>query len=782
MILLPAFSMARAQQGARLPLGTLSTGAEVAFVRASSGEWGIDINGAGMPRISQPKPAHLEVFSKDGAGTNSKDDIRQLSAGYKSVEVAKGVATGRAELAYGSGVSFRVEDRWSVSGAVLSVSRRVEVTGSAPGGFDSAVMFSTQPEVSWKQIDFFAPGKLYADPTDDGAASLGGTLNYAAQRFSMRETYLTAPLFGLLFKNGYSVTVLDPSPRGNTTVEESRAPTGTTLIDEHYQFGALGANASADGGVEFGFWLPGTVHDYANAGGFGPAARNRNRPAPVPSVRRRYHPIKQGVQHAYNVEFLFGQKETFPELTRNSWRWAWGTLKPAVNYRDIPALRRMMIDFLADRIVTVDGRTGVPYLLNAVTGEYQIRSDARRAAMGFCARNIEIADELLQEADRDPGPRGKKLRKLGLDIISTFIRVLPMSPPKGDGFDIYTGKIIDYARSPGMMPILTFCTDMRTLTLAYRRELKLGREHPEWLRWITTYADWLLQQQRPDGSFPRSWKPGTNQIVDPSSSATFAPPILFVPLSEITGQQKYMDAAIRAGEFLWKAYGSKGVYVGGAVDASAFRVVTDKEGGMASLDAFMALYESTKQHKWLERAASAGDYAESWIWIWNIPLPQKDTIFPWRNGPMVGLQGITAGGGGGGVGGGGDEFLDWAVPLYVKLYKYTNDAHYLDVARILLHNTKAKLATPADTFGFLGPGWEQEGWGGDVPPDRVGVRDQVGLISGKGKWIPWVEANHLNGIIATDALDPVLFKQLSTKPKGLDSSGHSTVPSARRSN
>jgi hypothetical protein len=424
----------------------------------------------------------------------------------------------------------------------------------------------------------------------------------------------------------------------------------------------------------------------------------------------------------------------------------------------------MMVDFLADRVVTVDARTGVGYLINAVTGEFQNRSDAKRAAMGFCARNIEIADQFLQEAERDPGPRGDKLRKFGLDIISTFVRVLPMSPPAGDGFDIYTGKIIDYARSPGMLPILTICTDMRTLTLAYRRELKKGREHPDWLRWITSYADWLLTQQRPDGSFPRSWKPGTNEIADPSSSATYAPPVLFVPLAEVTGQKKYMNAAIRAGEYLWAAYGIRGVYVGGAVDASARRVVTDKEGGMASIDAFLALYETTKERKWLVRAMAAADYTESWIWIWNVPLPAKDTIFPWRNGPMVGLQGITAGGGGGGVGGGGDEFLDWAVHLYAKLYKYSNDRHYFDVARILLHNTKAKLATPANTFGFLGPGWEQEGWGNDVRPEAVGVPDQVGLISGKGKWIPWTEANHLNGIIATEAFDPVLFKQLCTKP------------------
>ena len=107
---------------------------------------------------------------------------------------------------------------------------------------------------------------------------------------------------------------------------------------------------------------------------------------------------------------------------------------PAVNRVDLDYVRRMSIDVLSSQVLTVEGRTGIPYLLDAHTGQFRNRSDATRAAMGFCARNIEIADEFLKEADRDPGTaRSQKLRKQGLDIIATFIRLLPMSPPGGDG-------------------------------------------------------------------------------------------------------------------------------------------------------------------------------------------------------------------------------------------------------------------------------------------------------------------------------------------------------------
>ena len=489
--------------------------------------------------------------------------------------------------------------------AVL-IRRELTVGGNLPGaGFSSALLLSTGPQVTWPDLDYFAPGIIYGDPSFDGDRSAGGTLNYAARRFMIREDLLGAPLFSVSFRKGASVAILDTAPRGDTTQAETRAQPGTVIVDERLQFGALGAFEATDGGVDFGFWLPGSTRDFA--GGRRP---DPSRPAePVTQAwRRRYHPIKEGF--AQNYQLLSAWRRTRPFRKSP----AMPTGGP-VQYIDIEAMRRLLIDFHADRVLTVEGRTGVPYLIDARTGKFIDRLDARRAAMRFCARNIEVADQFLMEADRDPGPRGDELRKLGLAIIDTFIRLLPMSPPAGDGFDLFTGKITPAAWSVGQQPLLTICTDLRTLTLAYRRELKLGRPHPDWLRWISEYAEWLAPQQRPDGSFPRSWKPGTSEIYSASSTATYAPPVLFVPLAEVTGQRKYLESAIRAGEFLWEKYGARGIYIGGAVDASSVQVVTDKEGGMAALDAFLSLYEATKERKWLARALSAADFTESWIWI-----------------------------------------------------------------------------------------------------------------------------------------------------------------------
>jgi hypothetical protein len=214
-------------------------------------------------------------------------------------------------------------------------------------------------------------------------------------------------------------------------------------------------------------------------------------------------------------------------------------------------------------------------------------------------------------------------------------------------------------------------------------------------------------------------------------------------MTEETGDRKYLDSAVRAADYIWANFGSKCVFLGATGGE-----VADKESGMLSMEAFLALYENTKDAKWLERAQAAGSYAESWIWIWNVPMPIGATYeLGWKPGvPTVGVNGI-----GSNDIGGVDDYLDWAVPSYAKLYLYTKDEHYLEVARVLLHGTKAMLALPGRTYDLKGPGWQQEHW-------------RMGPIRGIGAhrtWLPWISVNHLHGITGLEELDKDLYQRLA---------------------
>ncbi len=408
----------------------------------------------------------------------------------------------------------------------------------------------------------------------------------------------------------------------------------------------------------------------------------------------------------------------------------------------------MLTDHLAAQAATIEGRTAIPFVLSTVTDQRQW--NWTMAAMGFVGKNLECADQLLREGDRDPTDRGRRMRQTGLAIISSMIQALPTVPLPATGYDLATGKPWDHI---WLAPWLRNASeDMRALMRAYRREHTLGRSHPEWRDWVKTYVDWLLLQQRADGSFPRRWKAGTSEVAEATGTASYSPVPLLVLMSEETGDPRYRQAAIRAADYVWTTWGERGLFIGGASDNPN---ITDKEAGMLSLEAYLSLYDATREPRWLERALAAADFAESWIWIWNLPMPvdADDTQLHWKKGvPTIGLQGITAL-----AAGGADEYLDWAVPSYAKLYERTGDPHYLEVARVLLHDTKSMLALPERRYDMKGAGWQQEHW--RLGPGRLGRG-----VGGHRFWLPWISANHLAGITGLEEYDPALFQKMTGKP------------------
>jgi len=366
----------------------------------------------------------------------------------------------------------------------------------------------------------------------------------------------------------------------------------------------------------------------------------------------------------------------------------------------------------------------------------------RKAVMGFTGKNLEAANFLLQEAALDDGLRGRRLRHSGEAIIASFLR-LNMSPPAAEGFNLDDGRPVCAIGNREVF-LRSFGDDVKALLKAYERERRLGRHHVDWLKWCRQFADWLLTQQQPSGGFPRSWTPGNGRVVSPSPNASFNAVPLLVILHRITGQGKYLNAARRAADFCWANGQNRGWFVGGTIDNPD---VIDKEAGTLSVEAYLALYEATQKKKWLDRAVAAANFAETWIYCWNVPMPadEDDSRLHWKRGvPTVGLQLIATGHSL------TDVYMAFDADEFAKLYQYTGDAHYLTVARILLHNTKGMLAMPGRLFDLQTPGWQQEHW--SLAPPRG-----YGLHRG---WLPWAATSHLNGIFGVLELDPALRKQL----------------------
>ena len=118
---------------------------------------------------------------------------------------------------------------------------------------------------------------------------------------------------------------------------------------------------------------------------------------------------------------------------------------------------------------------------------------------------------------------------------------------------------------------------------------------------------------------------------------------MLILLRAATKDRKYLEAAVRAAEFCWANGQSEGRFVGGTIDNPD---VLDKEGAALSLEAYLALYEATGDRHWVDRARAAADVAETWMYIWNVPMPADDSNpdIHWKHGvPTIGLQIIASG-------------------------------------------------------------------------------------------------------------------------------------------
>ncbi len=627
LAVLPVAVRSRAPDKTNL-IGTLQSGARLVSFESEGGK-GLAVVDAGSASVRQSRPVQLEFFE----GSNK---ITNRSAGYDAITFNGGTAEGVAHLPGPGKSSFAFRDRWSIQRDAVELSRTVTVSGSEPGSFLSSITFTHPSVYPRSTVDYFAPGMIYGGTAHLSHESIGGPDAYESTgqgQIRIREDRLPAPLFGVRFADGSSLTLLDPAPKGDTTAADSVDTEVRSLSDERFLFGAIGADLE-EGHHAQGFWFPGSEGEITYRGNTYPGGQ-------VHQWRRRYHPIRDGLLQQYRIQFRFARAEKFPAYMRNAWRWAYSTLKPAVWWQDIGAVRRSVVDVLASQAESDDGRVGIANAVPSVMNSE--RKPNRQAIMGFTGKNLEAAEFLLADAQIDDDKtRAANDRKLGLGIFSSFIR-LRMSPPVGEGFDLDTGQPALAIPRDHCIFLRSFGDDMKATLRAYRRERKSGTTHKPWLLWTQQFGDWLLTQQTIEGGFPRSWKPQTGEIVDASSQSSYNPIPFLVLLSQETSDPRYRQAAERAADFVWSHGQSEGRFVGGTIDNPD---VLDKEAGTLSLEAYIALYEATHNSKWLMRARVAADFAETWIYLWNVPVPAdaEDGSLHWkRDIPTSGTQLIASG-------------------------------------------------------------------------------------------------------------------------------------------
>jgi hypothetical protein len=701
-------------RGLNIPIGGAAPlGARLSVAPAALG-FGVEI-AFGKVVVSQPFPICVILASGSLEGT---------SIGYESARLQDGAIVCVGALTVSDDTEVEVTDCWRAGEGTVRVSREVRVRGGCDDGFMTSLTLARDVEAGWSDVIPFAPGVLYGDAEPVPTLSIGSRhlRRLRLNHLLCREDRLAAPLFAVAYPDRSFLAVLHERPDASTTVADGGSEFGgESLTDARFGFASLGGVVS-DERLEIGAWFPGSEGPVTYSSGPIPLTQK-------PQWRRRFHPLTEGVNQHYELAFRLGECADAADLFATTWRWAWEALAPSVEAVDPAIVVSSSAAVLASRVCLNGDVVGFPLEVDAVSGRI---GDNNSAIMGFVGANTDAAYLLLRVGDDEGGAAGAHYREIGEAVLDSFT-ALPLDPPLGEGFDLATGEATTYRDIDGIPAVYTrsIADGCAGALKAFEYEATLGRRRYNWLAWARHGGDWFVTNQRPDGSLPRAWEAGTGSILDASTTASHLPVAFLSALNRATGDTTYLKAALGAAEFAWRALEENGCFAGATIDNPD---VVDKEGAVFALEGALALYLETRGEIWLERAISAARLTETWIYAWNVPMPvdADEADLHWKTGvPTVGQQLIATGVSA------CDGFLAMNAAAFALLSHLTGDEHFLDVARIVAHGTKAMLALPGRTFDLRGAGWQQEHWCFAVPRGLGFNRN----------WLPWVAVANVEGIL-----------------------------------
>ena len=678
--------------------------AQLVFLPSAVGQWGIALRlptaGRAAEEFSQPAPLAVEVVDISGAAV-------WLAGSYQSVTPLGNEWVCAGRLQSPNGTQFRVTDTYQAlpNSGTFTLARRVEILVASPQdkGFSSRFSLSPVTPTDMENCEFFAPGIWYKNNTHVPSRALASHPDDKA--FLFREDRLPLPVMmqrdtrsgvtlSLAHLDGVPTTFAGEDGRGR-------------IIDARLGFGSLGILNTENPSPVFQF--PGTEGERTYIQG---SSLEGNRWA------YRSHPVQAGFSQQYRLLIQFGRTPDFPAAARRTWRMVYGLQNPLVAHVDLAKVYRDGIGLLGTYCRPADGVPDVPFAVHVPEGKVTDTS----SQMGFVGQALPAAFLLLQDSLKTDNAEAAA-RAAAIVDFWTSQSMTPAGVPR-TWYDIHPDGSVTWRDGPTFLRVASDGADGALQTWNVMRQH--GQDKPEWLAFCRRYGDWLIHAQNADGSFSRSYG-FDGQAKDLSKDTTDHPIRFLCDLFLATGDPRYQQAALRAGEFCLHSVHDAYAYVGGTPDNPN---VTDKEAGMMALDAFLSLYDLTADGRWLEAATQAAEYSETWVYCWNIPVPEGDpkVIFP-RNRTTLGLSIIAAGHSG------SDTYMASAPFLFYRLFLLTGDPHFRDMARLLLFDTKQLLDWDG-TLGYAHPGLQTEAL--SLPPLRG-----HGVVF----WLPWLTVAQMEPLL-----------------------------------
>ena len=676
---------------------------------------GIAVEKDGRVLYTNEKPAYLFVL-------DYLCMTRFFDAPYETVTEEDGVVTAQGTVTSAFGSRFGFRDEYRAAGLGFSLRRRVTVLHADPDERGFASKFTLRPSLSSDTHDFeyFGPGVWYRQNRFVPPHFMGATLDN--EYFHWQETRYALPIFAMQHMASGEAVSLSRLAADMKLRSMHRDPYNN-YVDPSYDIGAIGMSQPKnmtiyyddlnttctrlpldreDDPLGIDYVYPADNGETPGRAVFGVGMNPARRV--IKSLNRIFHPVEEGFSDAYGVQAEFGRFDSFRDMMRELWRSCNRRLRAPLADTDCGLLFRNSMKLLKVKTRQYNNSWGIPFLSYLPDAQDQ-NVDYQ---YGFVGQQPGIGYQLIRYGDLEHDPeayeKGVKVVDFwctrGLSDIGAPL--IWFNPPLDEfQYEPYWVRMI----GDGMENVLD----------AYLYLKKLGDERPVWFNYCRTVADWLLRVQNEDGSYYRSYDAEGQRCMD-SKANTIAVVRFLVQFYLVTGDEKYRDAALRAGDWAYDNTYLEVEYRGGTCDNSD---VYDKESAIYAIFGFLSLYDLTKADKWLEAAKGAADYVITWAYTWAFPVVTTHPIHPCNTRNISGQSLIATGHSA------ADVYIAACSYVFYRIYLYSGDAEYLELARFLSKNPQ-QCNDVDGSIGYSIPGLNHE---------ACFFYDQ--RLGGQYHWLPW---------------------------------------------
>lgn len=540
-------------------------------------------------------------------------------------------------------------------------------SNSLTNGFYSSFGLEFSPQSDIMDADYFVPGVWYKTNFSAAGNLPGGVPTKSDTNFYYRDDRIPLPVMMMRHKGtGATATlVFEDSPCRTILADNS-----SQAISSQYRFCGVGmAKRSRTSSHTALVTYPGSD---LRTGGIG----------------KRYHPIDTSFSgHHYKVYFSLTNTPDYASALRQAWEKGCDLYNPTIYPVDLQHAFDALLStcdsyYLApNRPSTYRAtRPGFPWSVNL--NDFSLNKATYE--LGFVGSQPEAGYALYRGGCEKGNSTYKSHGKAVLDFWASESQTSLGLPRTrfaamngswdGQGFPVSMRQAAN-----GMVPLLE----------AWCYAYKNGNDYPAWLNAAERFGDFLISHQNADGSWYLDYDHttitnGLHPAVHTSKYNTVCCLRFLAELYIATNDDRYRQCLDRAAEWCYKYNHQRYAYTTCVVDNPQ---TIDSESGQQALNGFLAMYDLTKEPRWLQAAEQAATYTESWVFQHEVPVEDDqtaDTKWP-RDRSIVGQHLIAVGHAACDLGNAWSSFC-----LY-RLYLLTGREHYLKAARMSAHNSKQSM-------------------------------------------------------------------------------------------